>query len=158
LLLSASATWLDTKLKTNACDQLSIDFSCLEAGNTIVAPAGSRLPVSPQFKGNLIARYSFSAGVYAAHLQGALSSQSSIIPALDVGDAAQLGDQPAYATFDLSTGIDQGSWSAEFYVDNLFDERGQVARFASCKPSVCTKVYVIPSAPRTIGLSFSQKF
>ena len=161
LTLSASATFIHTELKTNACKKASADFSCTEVngdGNKVLAPAGTRLPVSPLFKANLIARYQFPLGSFDAHLQGALVTQGDVIPALDVADAQALGNQPAYSSFDFTAGVQRGNWSAEFFIDNAFDKRGEANRFSNCTPSVCTTPYIIPTQPRSIGLSFNQHF
>ncbi len=156
--LSASATWLHTELKTNACNKASADFSCSEPGNSLLAPAGSRLPVSPRLKANLIARYQFPFAGADAHLQAALVSQTDVVPALEVASAQILGNQPAYSSVDITGGLERGNWSAELYIDNAFDKRGEQSRYSACSPSVCTNTYVWPIRPRTIGLNFSQKF
>ena len=158
LTLSASATFLHTELKTNACKKQSLDFSCTEDGNSLLAPAGTRLPVSPLFKGNLIARYQFPLAGLDAHVQGVLVSQSDVVPALEVASVDVLGKQPAYSTFDFTGGLAHGHWTAELYIDNAFDKRGEQARSSACAPSQCTNTYVWPIRPRSIGLNFSQKF
>ena len=154
LMLSASGTWLDTELKTDACN---VNVSPCPSGE-VLAPAGSRLPVSPKFKANLIARYQFQVGGFDAHLQGATVTQTSVLPTLEVAFAQALGSQPAYSTFDFAAGIERGSWSAELYVNNAFDRRGEQSRTSGCAPDVCTTFYAYPVRPRSIGLTFSQKF
>lgn len=158
LTLSASATWLHTKLKTNACNQASADFSCSEPGNSVLATAGSRLPVSPRIKANLIARYQFPLGGLDAHLQGAMVTQTDVVPVLETANAQILGNQPAYSSFDFTGGVARGNWSAELYIDNAFDKRGEASRYSACTPTICTSPYVWPIRPRSIGLNFSQKF
>ena len=158
LTLSASATWLHTELKTNACNKASADFSCAEPGNSVLATAGSRLPVSPRIKANLIARYQFPLGGLDAHLQGAMVTQTDVVPVLETANAQTLGNQPAYASFDFTGGVARGNWSAELYIDNAFDKRGEASRYSACTPTICTSPYVWPIRPRSIGLNFSQKF
>ncbi len=157
LTLSASATFLHTELKTNACNHASPDAECGSPDN-ILAPAGTRLPVSPLFKGNLIARYQFPLAGLDAHVQGALVSQSDVVPALEVANVQVLGKQPAYSSFDFTGGVEHGHWSAELYIDNAFDKRGEESRYSACSPTICTNTYVWPIRPRSIGLNFSQKF
>ncbi len=157
LTISASATFLHTELKTNACNHASPDADCGSPDN-ILAPIGTRLPVSPLFKGNLIARYQFPLAGLDAHVQGALVSQSDVVPALEVANVQALGKQPAYSSFDFTGGIEHGHWSAELYLDNAFDKRGEQSRYSACSPTVCTNTYVWPIRPRSIGLNFSQKF
>jgi len=157
LTVSASATFLHTELRSNACNHASTAADCGTPDN-ILAPVGTRLPVSPLFKGNLIARYQFPFAGLEAHVQGALVTQGNVIPALQVSDAQALGRQPAYSSFDFTTGLEHGHWSAELYLDNAFDERGEQSRYSACTPSVCTNTYVWPIRPRSIGLTFNQKF
>jgi outer membrane receptor protein involved in Fe transport len=159
LTVTASGTALHTKLLDPACDLVSSDPTCATpAGNSVLAPAGSRLPVSAKLSGNVITRYEFKAGDYDAHVQGALVAKSDVIPALTVADAQATGNQPGYATFDLATGLKRGNWEAELFVQNVFDNRGQGLRYTECAPSVCSLVYVVPVAPRLVGVTFGQKF
>ena len=109
LTLSASATYLNAELKTNSCQFVNPQFDCSIPGppaseggdpqeNFTLAPAGTRLPVSPEFKMNAIARYEFKAGSFDAFAQGAVVYQGDAIPVLAVDDAAIIGKQPAYTT------------------------------------------------------------
>ena len=169
LTLSASATYLNAELKTNSCQYVNPQFDCSIPGppatpdgdpqeNFTLAPAGSRLPVSPELKMNAIARYEFKAGSYDAFAQGAVVYQSDVIPALPVDDAALIGTQPSYTTADLSFGLASGNWAAELYVENVLDELGEATRYTKCTPSVCTSPIVIIVQPRTFGLKFRQRF
>ncbi len=160
LTLSSSATFLQTKLTTNACNKFSADFSCGPPGGTnfVLAPAGARLPVSPKFKGNLIARYEWTAGNFEAHAQAAGVYQSDVVPTLTASDVPIVGMQPGYASFDVSSGVARDKWTMEFYVENLFDKRGEAIRYTSCTAAVCSLVNVIPIKPRQLGITFGQKF
>jgi outer membrane receptor protein involved in Fe transport len=155
--LSASATLLHTELKTNACNHASDQADCGSTDN-ILAPVGTRLPVSPRIKANLIARYQFHLAGFDAHFQGAMVAQSDVVPALEVANVDILGKQPGYSSFDFSAGLAREHWTAELYADNAFDKRGEQSRYSACSPSVCANTYVWPIKPRTIGLTFSQKF
>ena len=95
---------------------------------------------------------------YAAHLQAALVAKSSVIPALTVSDDQAIGNQPGYASLDIAAGVKHGNWETELYVQNLTDNRGQGIRYTECAPGVCSLVYVVPIAPRLVGLTFGQKF
>jgi outer membrane receptor protein involved in Fe transport len=163
LTLSSSATFLDSKLLTNVCHYPSPTFTCTELSltgkqNAVFAPAGSRLPVSSKFKGNLIARYEWNAGEYRLHSQIAGVYQSDALSSLKVTDEAIVGKQPAYGTVDFALGAAKDSWSAELFISNLFDSRGQALRYTGCAPSVCKLVNVIPTRPRLVGINFSQRF
>jgi outer membrane receptor protein involved in Fe transport len=169
LTLSASATYLDTELKTNSCQFVNPQFDCTIPGppafeggepqeNFTLAPAGTRLPVSPEFKMNAIARYEFKAGRYDAFAQGAVVYQTDVIPTLAVDDAAVIGKQPSYTTADLSFGLASGNWTAELFVENVTDELGQVTRYTACSPSICASPLIVTVRPRTFGLKFGQRF
>ncbi len=159
LTLSTSATYIDAKLTQNACNSPSPDFSCSDPGNSVLAPSGSRLPVSAKFKGNSIARYEWSVGDdYHAHAQLAAVYQTDVIPSLRTADNQVLGDQPGYGSFDFATGIKHGNWTAEFFVENLLDNRGESIRYTTCAPETCSLINVIPIRPRLVGVTFGQKF
>jgi len=168
LTLTASATYLDTELKTNSCQFANPEFDCSIPGppdsdgepqeNFILAPAGTRLPVSPEFKMNAIARYAFKAGSYDAFAQAAVVYQSDAIPTLTVADAEIIGTQPSYTTGDLAFGVGRGNWTAELFVENVTDELGEVTRYPPCAASVCTAPLVVTIRPLTFGLKFGQRF
>ena len=70
-----------------------------------------------------------------------------------------LGKNSAFTTFDFTTGVEQDNWSIELFINNAFDERNELGRYAECTPSVCgNEPYILPGQPRTIGLKFGQKF
>jgi outer membrane receptor protein involved in Fe transport len=156
LTLSASVTALDPKMKSDACNTALVDGACPDG--QVLAPTGTRLPVSAKLKGNAIARYEWNLGDFAAHVQLAGVFQSGVIPALTVSDAAIIGKQPGYSSFDLSAGARRNDWTYEVFVQNLTDKRGEVTRYTSCAPSVCSLVNVIPIKPRLIGLTVGRRF
>ena len=169
LTLTASATYLNAELKTNSCQYVNSQFDCSIPGppaseggepqeNFTLAPAGTRLPVSPEFKMNAIARYEFKAGSYDAFAQGAVVYQGDAIPVLAVDDAAIIGKQPAFTTGDLAFGFGSGNWTAELFVENVTDELGQVTRYPPCAASICPAPLVVTVRPRTFGLKFGQRF
>jgi iron complex outermembrane recepter protein len=158
LTLSASATYLwKHNLTQDACIAFSAAPHCGSADN-LAAPAGTQMPVSPNLKANASLRYEFRVAGLTAHVQGAGVYQSSARSLLPVADEAVLGPLPAYGTFDLSAGVEKNSWTANLYVENLFDGHGQISRYLNCNSTFCTTPYVIPVRPRTVTLHFGQKF
>ena len=122
-----------------------------------LAPAGTRLPITPQFKANGIARYTFGIGDTAkAHVQGVVVHASSASSDIRVADALRIGRLEAYTTADFALGIDWTRFSAELFMQNAFDERAQISRGTACGP--CTRVYVNIVTPRTIGFRMGAKF
>ncbi|MBI1197771.1 MAG: TonB-dependent receptor [Phenylobacterium sp.] len=119
---------------------------------------GDRLPVTPKWKGNLTARYEWPIGEMDAHVQSSVVYTGPGYPDLTIADRAVTGKTPQYVTVDMTAGVQKGSWRVEAYVKNLFDEYGQNDRYVQCNTAVCTRVYVIPIRPRTVGLRFGQSF
>ena len=163
LTLSTSATYLHAELTTNSCNYFNAQFDCTLPGpngetNSTLAPAGTRLPVSPKWKMNAIARYQFDVGDLRAHVQGAMVYQDASIALLETAEAAIVGKQPGYSSFDFSAGVARSGWTAELFLENAFDKRGELSRYTTCSALLCTPINVIPIRPRTIGLRFGQKF
>jgi outer membrane receptor protein involved in Fe transport len=181
LTFSGAFAVTDAQLNTDYCGfnnpvtKLPITGNCLaQDGFPPQAPAGTQLPITPKYKGNLTTRYDFPVGGnMTAHLQGSVQAQSSSWADLRVTGAyplltppttavpirSALGRQEGYASFDFSAGIDTDAWSLELYVENAFDERAQQYRYAECVTQVCdNQTYIVPSRPRLIGLKFGQRF
>jgi iron complex outermembrane recepter protein len=127
----------------------------------VTAPEGTQLPVTPEFKGNLIARYDFPVGEFEAHLQGALTYEGSrpveLVPADNAGKG---GDIPSSTFLDLSAGIGRNSWLLDLFVKNATDEDAPFYTGAECNPQYCGPLvtYGLRRAPMTVGLKFSQEF
>ncbi|HVI31497.1 TonB-dependent receptor [Phenylobacterium sp.] len=122
------------------------------------APKGTSLPVTAKFKANLTARYEWTVGDMDAHVQGSVVHTTSAWPDLRLDDRAVVGKLPSYTTFDLAAGVQRESWRVEAFAKNLLDEEGQLDRGVQCAPAVCSRVFVTPIRPRTIGLRFGQSF
>lgn len=130
------------------------------------APIGTRLPLTPKFKGNLIGRYEWTmANANKAHFQLAGAYIGKRTPVLNVAGAAKTGVLPAYFTLEASTGLAFGNSTIELYARNLTDARGQQSRAARCNINICGpsssdpigEVYRIYIQPRTVGIRFGQK-
>lgn len=161
LTLSAAFAVLDAKLTQPYCGELDENGNDLSPCPTEpLAPDGERLPVTPKFKANLTARYEFSLGSFDAHLQGAVAYVGNRWPELRTLQREILGEEPAYTIADLSAGIQRGSYTVQLFLNNAFDKRAQLDRWAQCDATICGVggTYITPTAPRTIGLRFGQKF
>lgn len=120
---------------------------------------GDRLPVTPEFKANLIARYETTRGEYDWHLQGAFVYNGDSYSDLKRADREILGKIDAYSIVDLSAGLRRGPIAVELFVKNAFDEEAEVLRFAGCATDVCgANPQYVPIMPRVIGLKFTQDF
>lgn len=170
LQINVGGAFYNAKLTANYCGYTDADGNPVTDCADPEAPKGTQLPITPKFKGNLSARYSFDLGENEGYVQAAMVHVGRRTPDLRISTRSLLGDMPAYNTLDLSAGYrsDKG-WSLDLYVNNVFDKRAQIGKYAECDESVCAahgvvpaypngQVYVVPNMPRLIGLRFSQDF
>ncbi|MBA3810493.1 MAG: TonB-dependent receptor [Caulobacteraceae bacterium] len=154
--LSGAGTYVDAKLTT----------PLFVGSTTPSAPAGQRLPLTPQVKGNLIGRYTFDLFGLDAHAQLAGVYVGERNPVLVTSDLAKTGVLPSYFTMDGAFGVAKGRTSLEVYIRNITDERGQLSRAAECNINVCGpsaadpvgEIYAVYIQPLTIGIRFGQSF
>ncbi|WP_397595078.1 TonB-dependent receptor [Sphingorhabdus sp.] len=169
LSLNAGFSYNDAEIRRDFCRVANATFDCTTAGNALLAPAGSRLPVTPKFKGNLIARYEFPVAEWNGHVQLAANHTGSRSTDLRTSQKALKGGLDAYTTLDLSFGVKNDSWSIEAFATNLLDEFGVVNTGVSCVETVCGTgptpatptggaFYDTVIKPRVIGLKFSRDF
>jgi outer membrane receptor protein involved in Fe transport len=167
LELSASATYVDAKTTTNFCgENLSVPqndpaFGLLRPScpNDPSSPSGSRLPVTPAFKGNATARYKFATGSLKSYAQVSALHQSSARSALEDGPQSIMGSTPAFTTVDFAVGTAKDNWNLEFFIQNMFDERAELGITSECAANYCYRnARIYPSKPRMYGLRFGQKF
>ena len=171
LTLNAAAAYTDAKTKDNICgvaaDPLPDCDLLLEEDDPetpefdpefdeITAAKGTRLPVTPKFKFSTTARYAWPMGPGRAHVQGALTYQSSARSALRTADQDVTGKLKSFALVDLFAGYSWRDYNVELFAANLFDERNELSRFVVC--STCDQVKILAGRPRTIGLRFGTKF
>ena len=170
--IAIGGTYLDTELSDNYCGFTDADGNPVTTCADPLAPAGTRLPASPEFKGNLTARYEFPVGSdWEGHFQFAGVYQTEIRSNLETETNRLIGTQPGYGTIDLALGGEHltKGFTLEAYVTNVLDERGQGYRYAQCGASVCAtdgttvpgvvgNVYITPNQPRTFGLRMGYKY
>jgi len=158
MLLSANFTFLDPVLTQTYTGCLPGDETCTPP--FAPTPAGTNLPVTPKFKGNLIARYSLATvHNWKPYAQLSAMYQTQTSPVLRVDQDAVIGDMPAYALVNLKLGADSASgMHADLFISNLMNRRGQLSRFTQSNPSTDSQVYIVPTQPRTFGIEFGQDF
>jgi len=186
--LSGSGTWIDAKLTSNFCgafvpNTTQLVTNCPNQINGIsgvsplgfadgtrtvgpLAPSGTRLPIVPRFKANLIARYNFPLGDYNGYAQAAYVYQDSSVPLLfpvfyqngQLPNQVHLGEMPPYSLVNLATGVERNGMQVQFLVNNVFNVLGELGRFAALTPTSANQPYVVPVQPRTFWLKFGQKF
>jgi outer membrane receptor protein involved in Fe transport len=178
--VSAGIAYLNSELADDFCGFLNAagkpqQSPCVDGDGNVLPPQaseGTMLPVTPEWKANATARYEFNVSSFDSYVQGSVIYSSereadlrTIITPTDYGLVDPLyirevlGQLPSYTVADLAAGFGKNDWRLELFVQNVFDERAQVGRFAQCLEEVCgQEIYVVPQRPRTIGLKFSQEF
>ncbi len=161
LTLNAAAAYTRAKTSGNICKSILDDEDCSES--FVVTPSGTRLPITPRFKGTATARYTWPMGIGNAHVQGSVTHQSSASADIrqDTDGAGTnpndfLGRLGSWTTVDTFAGYNWRSFSAELFALNLLDERNELVRFVAC--GLCTQTRVIAGRPRTIGIRLGTKF
>ena len=152
LEISAAFTYLDSELQDPYCDECESDGSAW-------APAGAPLPLAADFKGNVVARYSFDWAGFDAHMQGSLAYEGERNSDLRLRDNAIKGTIPSNTFMDVSAGLRNDSYAVELYVSNLTNEDAPLYYTSQCATGTCgTQNYGVLARPRTIGIRFSQEF
>jgi outer membrane receptor protein involved in Fe transport len=136
--------------------------------NAELAPAGSRLPLVPKFKGNAVARYEFPVAGWKAHVQGALAYVGDRTSDLRVVERGIKGPLASYTSVDLSLGAKRGPYRVELFATNLFDSRGVIGTGLQCRETTCGDpegitttggvFYDYPIKPRMVGLKVGFDF
>ncbi|MEG3158992.1 TonB-dependent receptor [Sphingomonas sp. LB2R24] len=153
LSLTAAAAYTDAKTRSDLC----ATQICSGDGTDVLAPSGTRLPITPRFKASGTARYSMPIGSAKAYIQGLVAHQSSASADIRLAQAATLGRLKAYTTGNASVGAEVSNFTFEVFVQNLWDERAQLSRYQQC--GTCSqRTYIVTSTPRTIGLRAGAKF
>lgn len=157
LSINLSGAYTDAKIRNNLCAAVDPTFTCSDPDNSISAPAGTRLPITPQWKMSGTARYTVPMGEGKVYGQVNATYQSSASSDLRVDFAAAQGRLEAFGQVNLAIGGEWSSYSIEAFVRNLTDERGQLSRFVQC--GACTqRPYIVPTTPRMFGLRAGAKF
>jgi outer membrane receptor protein involved in Fe transport len=161
LTLSGSGAYVDAELTSDFCAFDDLGNSVCEPGVDPAAPSGTQLPVQPKLKATATARYDFTLGSWESFVQGTVLHQSETRPYLLTSDFESSGgsNTDGFTTFDLSAGGALNDLGLEFFLHNVFDERGVLTLNTSCAPTFCgpfARVY--PTQPRIFGVRLSQRF
>ncbi|MBA3526668.1 MAG: TonB-dependent receptor [Pseudomonadota bacterium] len=161
LTLNAAAAYTRAKTSGNICESILDDEACSDSFT--VTPSGTRLPITPRFKGSTTARYSWAMGSGNAHVQGSVTHQGSAgadirqnMDGAGTNPNSFLGRLGNWTTVDAFAGYNWGSVTAELFAFNLFDERPDLVRFVAC--GLCDQTRVIAGRPRTIGIRMGTRF
>jgi outer membrane receptor protein involved in Fe transport len=113
---------------------------------------GDQLAFAPEFQGNLRARYEWEVGGngWTAHVMPSINwtseSYSDII-------SINRDEIDGYTMASITAGVSTEDWAVELFIDNLTDERAEVAR-----NFVFDVQSVTYARPRTIGLRLNYGF
>lgn len=151
--VTAAGAYTDAVTRTDLCATQVCDGT----GTDVLAPSGTRLPITPRFKVSGTARYSVPIGSARGYVQALVAHQNSASADLRVTKAAVLGRLESFTTGNLAIGAELGSYDFELFAQNVWDERAQITRFQQC--GACDqRTYIVPVAPRTIGVRAGAKF
>jgi iron complex outermembrane recepter protein len=167
---STGFSYNDAEIREDFCAIANANFDCTTpVGNATLAQAGSRLPVTPKFKGNALVRYEFPMGSWDGHFQFAVNRTSGRRSDLRPVQNAIKGNLAGYTTADFSIGLKNDVWAIEAYASNLFDSRGIINTGVQCLETVCGTAatgatptggafYDVVIKPRVVGLKLSRDF
>jgi outer membrane receptor protein involved in Fe transport len=166
--LGMGASYNDATIRRDFCAIANADFDCTTPGNSLLAPTGSRLPVTAKFKGNAVARYEFPIGGMDGHIQFAVNHIGKRRSDLRTLENEIVGNFKAYTTADFSIGVKGEGWGADLFATNLFDSRGVINSAVQCGETVCGDAdgatpgggvfYDNVIRPRLIGIKVSKDF
>ncbi len=171
--LNAGMSYNDATIRRDFCRIANASFDCALPGpqgqtNSLLAPSGSRLPVTPKFKGNLVARYEFPLMGWNGHFQVAGNHTSNRLSDLRTVENGIKGNLKGYTTVDFSIGAKNDLWSADLFATNLFNSGGIVNTGVSCVESICGDAGGVTTSggvfydtvirPRVIGVKLARKF
>jgi hypothetical protein len=148
LRLGLAVAYYDSELKKDFCDLDNDDFDqdgditeCAfdeDTGEVLIkAPKGTALPLTPEFKGNLIARYSFPMGGFNAYTQGTFNYQTDASSELELADNAAYGDIPSSTFINLAFGTEWDKNTVELFISNVTGEDAPLGVTSECTPQVC---------------------
>jgi len=154
LTVGVNGTWLNAELDDR-----------VDLGGDLIVPKGSRLPLSPEFKGSAYAQYNWDVNWFSSNnawvrLQWSYTGDmlNQVEPTtLDDGPSPQI-KQPAYNIGDIRFGIDHDKWSFQAYVNNVTDERAVLFANPYEFDNYFGRSRVTVNRPREMGIRWIQRF
>lgn len=113
--------------------------------------AGSRLPVTPDFKVSVYGEYRTPLPFWGAEafLRADVSHTGDSFNSIDQTIADR---QAAYQIANFQVGLESEDWTATLFLNNAFDERAQLFVNPLFSPSIT------PNRPRELGLTVRRRF
>lgn len=173
--ISSSGAYNDGKLKGNFCNfvanrdtkVISQLATCAPGafipGNLdtpqVAAADGTRLPRQPKFKGTTTIRLDTDFGAMKGYFQGAALYQTGATQDLNEFNNNLLGNTAGFVSFDFGAGVRKDNWTADIFIQNAFDRRGQLTRNTFCSISVCAgSSRTFPIRPQFFGLKLGYRY
>jgi len=170
--LNLGGSYNDATIRRDFCAIANPQYDCSidppGQTNALLAPSGTRLPVTAKFKGNAVARYEFPIAGVDGHVQFAVNHIGKRRSDLRIFENGIVGNFGAYTTADFSIGVKGESWDAELFATNLFDSRGVINSAVQCGEAICGDAfggtanggvfYDNVIRPRLIGVKVSKDF
>ena len=171
--LTAGISYNDAEIRRDFCKIANATFNCAlpsasGTANELLAPSGSRLPVTPKIKGNAVARYEFPVNDWTAHVQVAGNHTGGRRSDLRTVESGIKGALKSYSTLDVSVGMKNDLWTADLFATNLFNSGGIINTGVQCLESVCGDVDGVTASggvfydtvirPRVVGVKLARKF
>jgi len=144
-------SYIDAELKDNYWVNPALEA----AGIPPNAAAGTELPRVPDLKWNIASRYNFRMMGMDAFVQASYTSVGesyNLLYDIDANSRTRK-KQDGYQVGHIALGVERDNWSAELFVKNVGDERGEVFINGATYDQRVTI-----NRPRTMGLRFRHKF
>ena len=157
LTISGSAAYTDAHLTQPYCK----DPTDCAATDSLQAPNGQQLPITPKFKAQRDRRATISTPSAGRHVQGHGHVQRQLAGPICAPSSATCSARirPTRSS-NFSFGVTaRTTGRSDISLQNAFDERAQLYRYSECTPGVCgAEPYIITNRPRTIAFKVGQKF
>src|SRR3546814_11739778 len=119
----------DAEIRRDFCAIANDAFDCTLPGadgadNALLAPKGAALPITPKFKGNIVARYEFPVGDLGAHVQFAVNHIGKRRNDVRTRETGIQGLFEAYTTHALSVWAKVERWTHASVQTNLIHSQG----------------------------------
>lgn len=163
LTLSGSGAYNDAALSEDFCKLDPVlrvaQLASCPLPAQIAAAKGTRLPRQPRFKGQFSARYEMPMGSFKSFAQGTMYAQTNSTSDLDVYKNSLLGNTAGFVSFDFSAGVKKDDWTATFFIQNIFDRRGELSKNTFCSIEYCaSSSRTFSIKPQYFGLKFSRRY
>src|SRR5688572_29851099 len=164
--LDGAFSWNDAETS----EDTTLSFGEDDEGNPLelFVPKGERLPLTPDWSATLGIEYRSSGQLFNAQPFGRfdVAYVGESVNSLEGIESVVSGNAPvvqdAYTTGDLRIGLDGDTWSASFFVDNVWDERAEIFYSNRWGPAPSPGFHggqrLSVNPPRTYGLQLRFDF